>query len=219
MDNSHLLRIFEYFPTLDESQKEDLAKLEELYIFWNEKINVISRKDIQDLYLKHVLHSLAIAKFIQFSPGTIIVDIGTGGGFPGIPLSILFRDSEFILIDSINKKVKVAQEIIQSLNLKNVITQNIRVENLKEKPHFYLSRAVAQFSEIYGWTHKKLNTKDQFNPLQNGLICLKGGDLTAELSDYPTATVTPISDYFEEDFFETKSIVYLPISPLTSSKL
>ncbi len=200
--------IVKYFPDLSEKQIEQFAQLEEVYNLWNAKINVISRKDIDQLYLKHILHSLAIAKFVDFAPGTNIVDIGTGGGFPGIPLSIMFPESEFLLVDSIGKKITVVNEVIQAIGLKNAKGVQARLEELKEMPDFYVTRAVAPFAELVKWINKGINSKKHKNQLKNGLIALKGGDLTDELKNYPNSSVTPISDYFEEEYFDQKFIVY-----------
>ena len=202
--------IEKYFPGTEISKIEKLKMLREVYLEWNSKINVISRKDTDSLYLKHVLHSLAIAKFVSFKPGTKILDVGTGGGFPGIPLSIMFPESEFHLVDSIGKKIKVVSEVANYLNLTNVTAQQERVENLKKKYHFVVSRAVTAMPELMKWVHDKID-KDHFNAIPNGFIFLKGGDLKSELGKHKnTAIITDLKEYFEEEFYETKKIVYLP---------
>lgn len=198
-----------YFTDLQEDQIQQFEKLSTLYIDWNQKINVVSRKDIEEIYLRHVLHSLAIAKFIQFKPSSRIIDVGTGGGFPGIPLAILFPETQFVLVDSIGKKIKVVNEVTDGLNLKNVKAINDRVENTKGHYDFIISRAVAAMPTFVRWTKGKI-AKNSQHDIKNGIIYLKGGDLTEELNPYKNAQVIPISNYFEEDFFETKKIVYLP---------
>ena len=202
--------ILKYFPNLTEVQKEQFEALDNLYQDWNLKINVVSRKDIDELYLRHVLHSLAIAKIIEFKAGTKILDVGTGGGFPGIPLAILFPECQFHLVDSIAKKIKVVQEVTNGLGLTNVKTTHDRVENVHDNYDFIVSRAVAAMPTFVHWVKGKI-AKKQHNSLKNGIIYLKGGDLTEELKDYKTAKVYDISEFFEEDFFETKKIVYLPL--------
>lgn len=203
--------IFRYFPQLTDSQKEKVAKLKEIYDHWNSMINVISRKDMDNFFVHHVLHSLAIAKVVSFVPGTRILDVGTGGGFPGIPLAILFPDSEFTLLDSIEKKIKVVQAVAEELKLNNVRTAHKRVEDEKWKYHFIVSRAVTEFSGFVKITSKNI-VKGGNNSLGNGILYLKGGDLTAELEMFKSRVrVWDISDYFEEPFFETKKIVYLSV--------
>ncbi|MDO5656680.1 MAG: 16S rRNA (guanine(527)-N(7))-methyltransferase RsmG [Flavobacteriaceae bacterium] len=204
--------IFKYFPNLSALQQKQFALLEDLYLDWNEKINVISRKDIDELYLRHVLHSLGIAKLMEFKPGHKVLDVGTGGGFPGIPLAILFPDTDFHLIDSIGKKIVVVDEIAQMLDLENVRAEQIRAEKLKTKFHFVVSRAVTQMPQFVAWVRQKIiKTPLPGQQLANGILYLKGGDLHEELADFPQAVVYAVSDFFEEEFFETKKIVYLPI--------
>ena len=202
--------ILKYFPDLTPLQIEQFTKLEALYQDWNLKINVVSRKDIDELYLRHVLHSLAIAKIINFKDGSSMMDVGTGGGFPGIPLAILFPECEFHLVDSINKKLNVVREVVAGLELQNVKVTHSRVEEIKETYDFIISRAVAAMPTFVHWIKGKVS-KTQQNQLKNGIIYLKGGDLTEELQGYKTTTIYNISDYFEEDFFDTKKIVHLPI--------
>lgn len=202
--------IFKYFPDLSEKQIEQFTRLKDLYFEWNEKINVISRKDIEELYVKHVLHSLAIAKVMKFKDGTEVLDVGTGGGFPGIPLAILFPNVNFHLVDSIAKKILVVSEVANALELKNVKAETQRVEKLKSKYDFIVSRAVTQMPKFVGWVRGKIK-KENINPLPNGILYLKGGDLSEELKDFKTAEIYPISDYFSEEFFETKKVVYLPL--------
>jgi 16S rRNA (guanine527-N7)-methyltransferase len=203
--------IFRYFPALSAGQKEKLSALKGIYDKWNSMINVISRKDMDNFYIHHVLHSLAIAKIINFLPGTTILDVGTGGGFPGIPLAILFPDSEFTLLDSIEKKIKVVKSVSEELELKNIIPLRKRIEEENGKYHFVVSRAVTAFPEFVKLTRKNIDRAGN-NRLDNGIFYLKGGDLTDELSLFTKkVTVQPISDFFDESFFETKVIVYLPV--------
>lgn len=200
--------IEKYFPDLSSQQKEQFAKLGNLYKDWNQKINVISRKDIDLLYERHILHSLAIAKIVQFKKKTSILDVGTGGGFPGIPLAILFPKAKFHLIDSIGKKMKVVNAVIQELDLKNTSAEQKHSNELKGRFDFVVSRAVTAFPKFVALMQEKIKYKS-FNSVQNGILYLKGGDLEEELKDYrKKITVTPISIFFEEAFFETKSVVY-----------
>jgi len=203
--------IFGYFPLLSALQKEKLSGLKTIYDHWNSMINVISRKDMDSFFIHHVLHSLAIAKVINFLPGTRILDVGTGGGFPGIPLSILFPDSEFTLLDSIEKKIKVVSAVSDELDLKNVLPLRKRIEQENGKFHFVISRAVTRLPEFVNLTRKNIS-KAGNNSLDNGILYLKGGDLSDELSFFQgKVTVWPIRDFFKESFFETKVIVYLPV--------
>lgn len=204
--------ILKYFPDLNELQISQFEALYSLYFDWNAKINVISRKDIENLYLHHVLHSLSIAQVIKFKPQTKILDVGTGGGFPGVPLAILFPDCEFTLIDSIGKKIKVAQEVINSIELKNISAKHLRVQEEKNKFDFVVSRAVMPLDDLMKLVRKNIS-KEQKNALPNGLICLKGGELHHEILPYRNIAATyEISDYFSEEYFKTKKIVYVPIS-------
>lgn len=203
--------VLKYFPDLTPQQKEHFAALQGLYSEWNEKINVISRKDIEQLYERHVVHSLAIYKFLPFQPGSKILDIGTGGGFPGIPLAIMMPDVQFHLTDSIGKKIKVVQEVADALGLKNVKAEHIRSEQVKDKYDFVVSRAVAELKMLLAWSNGKV-LKDNINALPNGLICLKGGDLKDELKEVKREKeVYSLTDYFSEEFFETKKLVYLSL--------
>ncbi len=202
--------ITKYFPEITDEQREHFNMLQELYHDWNLKINVVSRKDIDELYLRHVLHSLAIAKIQKFNPGATILDVGTGGGFPGIPLAILFPETQFHLVDSIGKKIKVVDEVVTGLDLKNVKSFNDRVENIKGEYDFIVSRAVAAMPTFVHWIEGKIAKKSS-HELQNGILYLKGGDLTEELQGFPKAKIFDISDYFEEEFYETKKVVYLPL--------
>ena len=202
--------ILKYFPDLTEDQISKFNKMEALYHDWNLKINVVSRKDIDELYLRHVLHSLAIAKVLQFQDDSKIMDVGTGGGFPGIPLAILFPDCSFHLVDSIAKKLKVVDEVVEGLQLTNVKTTHTRVEDIHDTYDFIVSRAVAAMPTFVRWVKGKI-AKKQNNHLKNGILYLKGGDLSEELNDYTKATIYKISNFYEEDFFDTKKVVYLPL--------
>jgi 16S rRNA (guanine527-N7)-methyltransferase len=200
--------IQKYFKNLSETQIQQFKKLQELYQDWNLKINVVSRKDIDELYLRHVLHSLGIAKVLEFKPGSKVLDVGTGGGFPGIPLAILFPETAFHLVDSIGKKIKVVNEVAEGLGLLNVKTTHGRVEDVKDTYDFIVSRAVAQMETFVGWTKGRV-AKKQNHDLKNGILYLKGGDLSEELKLYTSATIYNVSDYFDEDFYETKKVVHL----------
>lgn len=201
--------INKYFPTLTSEQRERFEALGALYHDWNAKINVISRKDIENLYEHHVLHSLGIAHIIHFKPGTTILDLGTGGGFPGIPLAILFPDCQFHLLDSIKKKVLVCTEVAKALDLHNVTTQWSRAEEVKEKYQFVVSRAVMPLADLVRIVRGKIDKKVQLNGLPNGLICLKGGELEHEVLPLKSSTIiTPLSECFEEEYFQTKKVVY-----------
>ena len=202
--------LLKYFPNLTQLQISQFSQLQELYKDWNLKINVVSRKDIDELYLRHVLHSLGIAKVVQFKPNTKVLDVGTGGGFPGIPLAILFPEVQFHLVDSIGKKIKVVREVAEGLGLQNIKTTHGRVEEIKETYDFIVSRAVAQMETFVFWTKGKINKKQQ-HPIKNGILYLKGGDLSDELKKYSSATIYNLPDYFAEDFFETKKVVHLPM--------
>jgi len=200
--------IQKYFTNLTPQQIEQFSKLQDLYQDWNLKINVVSRKDIDELYLRHVLHSLGIAKVMQFQPNAKIIDVGTGGGFPGIPLAILFPETHFHLVDAIGKKIKVVDEVVAGLGLKNVKTSNCRVEEVKDTYDFIVSRAVAQMETFVHWTKGKI-AKNQNHELKNGILYLKGGDLSEELQKYTSATIYDLTNYFDEPFFETKKVVHL----------
>ena len=203
--------IFKYFPLLSDIQRDKLSRLKDLYNSWNRMINVISRKDMDNFYVHHVLHSLSIAKVISFLPGTRIIDVGTGGGFPGIPLAILFPESEFTLLDSIGKKIKVVEAVSNELGLKNVLTVRKRIEEETDRFHFVVSRAVTGLPEFIRLTVKNISHLNN-NNLKNGIFYLKGGDLSSELSGIGNEVkVWQIKDFFEEPFFETKVIIYLPV--------
>ena len=204
-------QILRYFPQLTEQQQQQFAALDALYRDWNAKINVISRKDIDNLYPHHVLHSLGIAKVISFRPGTHVIDIGTGGGFPGIPLAILFPEVQFHLLDSIGKKIKVPQAVADALQLSNVRTSHKNVIEEKEKYDFVVSRAVMQMGDLVRLVRKNVH-HDQRNSLPNGLICLKGGDIQQEMRPFKhCCDVWPLHTYFEEEFFETKKVAYVTL--------
>jgi 16S rRNA (guanine527-N7)-methyltransferase len=205
-----MLLIQKYFPNLTAIQLKQFEALQGLYEDWNSKINVISRKDIEALYLRHVLHSLSIAKLIQFQAGSKILDIGTGGGFPGLPLAILFPDVTFHLVDSINKKLKVVNGVAESLGLENIYTTHSRAELIKGQYDFIVSRAVTTMPDFVGWVKNRV-AKKSVHPIKNGILYLKGGDLTEELKIYSKATLYDLNAFFEEDFFETKKIVHLPL--------
>lgn len=200
-----------YFPDLSSEQKSQFNQLGELYRFWNAQINVISRKDIDSLYIHHILHSLAIAKIMPFLPGENVLDVGTGGGFPGIPLAILFPDTQFHLVDSIGKKIKVVKEISTAIGLQNAVATHARVEQIDEKFNFIVSRAVTQLKDFYPWIRGKFEN-NQLNKLPNGVLYLKGGDLERELNESKLSEVAlyPLNTYFEEEYFETKYVVYFP---------
>ncbi len=201
--------IEKYFPNLSEKQHAAFSKLGPLYEEWNAQINVISRKDTEHFYERHVLHSLAIAKFCRFNPGAQILDIGTGGGFPGIPLAILFPEAQFHLVDSIGKKIKVVEEVAAALELRNVSAQQVRAEKLNRSFDFIVSRAVTQMPKFMAWTRNRIRKGKEAGTLANGILYLKGGDLSEELANYPQAKQHPIPKYFQEEFFETKKVVYL----------
>lgn len=202
--------ILRQFPNLTEIQVLQFRKLQELYEDWNAKINVISRKDIDELYTRHVLHSLGIAKIIEFRPGSKIMDVGTGGGFPGIPLAILHSEVDFYLIDVIAKKIKVVNEVATALGLKNVKAEQKRAELVKQEFDFIVSRAVTNMPDFVNWVEDKV-AKKQHHELANGILYLKGGDLTEELATFPRATQYNLSDFFTDAFFETKKVVHLPL--------
>ncbi len=205
-------QILKYFPNLSEKQKEQFAALYDLYLDWNSKINVISRKDIENLYLHHVLHSLGIAKMINFRNGTTVMDFGCGGGFPGVPLAILFPEVKFHLVDSIGKKVRVAREISESIGLENITFAHSRGEDVKEKFNFVVSRAVMPLADLVKICRKNVN-KEQHNALPNGIICLKGGDLNTEIQPFKKCVdMIELHNYFGEEFFKGKKVVYVPIN-------
>jgi len=202
--------IKQYFPNLTEEQLRQFELIAEVYKDWNQKINVVSRKDIDEIYIRHVLHSLGIAKVQSFLPGSKVLDVGTGGGFPGIPLAILFPESQFTLVDSIGKKIKVVEEVKDALNLDNVTAINDRVENISGEYDFIVSRAVAVMPSFVRWVKGKV-AKVSTHERKNGILYLKGGDLSDELEPYKTVELYPLSDFFSEDFFDTKKVVYLPM--------
>ena len=200
--------VFNYFTELTGAQQKQFEKMELLYKDWNQKINVVSRKDIDELYLRHVLHSLGIAKIQSFKPGSEILDVGTGGGFPGIPLAIMFPQTQFTLVDAIGKKIRVVNEVVEGLGLDNVVAHHTRVEELPGKFDFIVSRAVAAMPTFVHWTKGKIKKKS-VHQRKNGILYLKGGDLTEELSSYSSAEIYHLSEYFSEPFFDTKKVVYL----------
>lgn len=204
--------LFQYFPALTVTQKDQFSKLSYLYAEWNEKINVISRKDMENLYTNHVLHSLGIAKVVSFQPGASVIDVGTGGGFPGIPLAILFPETSFHLVDSIGKKITVVTEVAKALNLKNVKAEKTRVEDLKKvKYDFVVSRAVTRMKPFYGWVRDKVKS-ESVHPIDNGILYLKGGDLEEEMAELKRPySIYDLPDFFKEEFFETKKVVYVPV--------
>jgi 16S rRNA (guanine527-N7)-methyltransferase len=200
-----------YFPALTEAQRHQFEALHALYSEWNEKINVVSRKDIDNLYVNHILHSLGIAKVQAFAPATRILDVGTGGGFPGIPLAILFPETEFHLVDSIGKKITVVKEVAAGLGLKNVLAEQARAETLKDQYDFVVSRAVTRMKEFYQWIHRRTKS-NSVHERDNGILYLKGGDLEEELNELKRPyQLTELSEFFKEDFFETKKVVYVPL--------
>jgi 16S rRNA (guanine527-N7)-methyltransferase len=208
--NSGTQLILTYFPNLSETQIAQFDRLQGLYQDWNSKINVISRKDMDQFYVHHVLHSLGIAKVLAFQPGTKVLDIGTGGGFPGIPLAILFPDTHFHLVDSIGKKIGVVKDVVKQLKLSNVEPQQARAEELVRKYDFVISRAVTQMVNFYPWVKNKIK-KEDFNEFQNGILYLKGGDVDEEMEALDKSYVVyHLEDYFKEDFFKTKKVVYMP---------
>jgi len=202
--------ILKQFPNLTDNQIQQFEKLQNLYEDWNAKINVISRKDIDELYTRHVLHSLGIAKILEFKSGSKIMDVGTGGGFPAIPLAILFPECNFYAIDIIAKKIKVVNEVIKALGLKNIKAEQKRAELVEHDFDFIVSRAVTNMPDFVSWVKGKLKTKSK-HELENGILYLKGGDLSEELKDFPKATEYNLSDYFSDEFFETKKVVHLPL--------
>lgn len=202
--------IDQYFPGLTELQRNQFGDLAELYTEWNSRINVISRKDIDALYLKHVLHSLGIAKVISFKPGSNVLDVGTGGGFPGIPLAIMFPDTNFVLVDSIGKKIKVVEAVSEELGLSNVKAIHGRAEKVPGEFDFVVSRAVTQMDQFVAWVRKKIDKKSK-HELRNGILYLKGGDLAEELKNFPNASLYDLSSFFEDPFFDTKKVVHVPI--------
>lgn len=202
--------VLKYFQNLSEEQKQQFILLENLYQDWNQKINVVSRKDIDELYLRHVLHSLGIAKIQQFIHGSEVLDVGTGGGFPGIPLAIMFPETHFTLVDSIGKKIKVVEEVVEGLGITNVTAINSRVEEIQGRFDFIVSRAVAVMPTFTYWVKGKIK-KESVHERRNGILYLKGGNLSEELATYTTAQIFDLTNSFQEDFFETKKVVYLPL--------
>jgi 16S rRNA (guanine527-N7)-methyltransferase len=202
--------LLKYFPNLSETQIKQFSMLKDLYEDWNAKINVVSRKDIDELYTRHVLHSLGILKVLEFKPGSQIMDVGTGGGFPGIPLAIMYPEVDFYLIDVIAKKIKVVNEVASAIGLKNLKAEQKRAELVKNSFDFIVSRAVTNMPDFVNWVDGKIK-KDSKHDLKNGILYLKGGDLTEELASFPAATLYDLSSFFEEEFFETKKVVHLPL--------
>lgn len=203
--------IQKYFPSITDQQQKQFAMLGDLYREWNEKINVISRKDVDNLYVNHVLHSLGIAKVIEFRAGASILDVGTGGGFPGIPLAIMFPETKFHLVDSIGKKITVVKAVTEGVGITNITAEQIRAEQLKTRYDFVVSRAVTRMKEFYGWINKNIRP-DSLHPLDNGILYLKGGDLDEEMNELKKRYSTyDLTDYFEEEFFQTKKVVYVPV--------
>lgn len=208
MDHSIIAK---YFPSLTDKQKSQFEKLGPAYKEWNDKINVVSRKDIDNLYINHVLHSLGIARAITFNAGSTVLDVGTGGGFPGVPLAILFPETQFHLVDSIGKKITVVKEVSKAVGLQNVTAEQIRAEQVKDKYDFIVSRAVTRMKEFHGWVHNKVK-KESTHELHNGILYLKGGDIDEEMAEVGKRyRVFELSEYFEEDFFETKKVIYLSL--------
>ena len=203
-------KLLTYFTNLNDLQQQQLQQLHSLYADWNQKINVISRKDIDALYERHVLHALGIAKVLSFAPNARILDVGTGGGFPGIPLAILFPKTDFYLVDSIQKKIGVVNAVAAAVGLKNVQATHQRAEQVNEKFDFVVSRAVTQMPRFVEWVQNKISSTQQHD-LANGILALKGGDLTEELRAYPKAIRYPLADYFQEEFFATKYVIHLPL--------
>ncbi|MCF0071401.1 16S rRNA (guanine(527)-N(7))-methyltransferase RsmG [Dyadobacter sp. CY261] len=203
--------IDKYFPNLTAGQRDKLGQMGELYEYWNARVNVISRQDIDTLYERHILHSLGIAKVQQFRSGTSILDVGTGGGFPGVPLAIMFPEAQFHLVDSIGKKIRVVQEIADALKLDNVRAEQVRAERLDDSYEFVVSRAVTRMAPFVGWVKKNIS-RNSFHDRRNGILYLKGGDLAEELSEIQEkAQIYALSDFFTEEFFETKKVVYVPL--------
>ena len=202
--------VLNYFPKLTKTQINQLEEFQKMIIKWNDQINLVSRKDLQNIEQRHIIHSLAIAKFIYWKDATKVIDLGTGGGLPGIPLAIFFPNVDFVLVDSIEKKIKAVEQMTHKLELKNVRCIKSRVEDIEECCHFMICRAVANFSKIISWAKPKIKV-EKINKLPNGVICLKGGDLSSELRSFPRSKTTNISDFFQEDFFQEKKIVYLPM--------
>ena len=202
-------QLLKYFPATTPTQLHQFEQLPELYTYWNNQINVISRKDIDQLYERHILHSLGIAKFISFLPGEKVLDVGTGGGFPGIPLAIMFPETQFFLVDSIGKKIKVVQEVASALGLQNLKAAHLRAEQVDEKFDFVVSRAVTRLKEFYPWVRGKFN-KESKNILPNGILYLKGGDLAEEITESGLKVKQyHLKDFFNEEFFETKQVIYI----------